>query len=198
MSYIVVGLGNPGEEYTETRHNTGRIITTSIAELCEANDFSFDKKISSLKTKVSIAGKPVTLLLPETFMNKSGAALKPLMLSEKAKEQVVVIHDDLDLPFGKVRVAFDRGSGGHRGIDSIEKVLKTRKFLRIRIGISGMTPSGKTKKPIGEEKVVKCILGKFKPDELKGLKKLSKKIKEVLEVLVLEGKSKAMTVFNGE
>ncbi len=196
MSYIIVGLGNPGEEYKETRHNTGRIIAEGVAKICEANDFSFDKKLSSLKTKIDIEGKSAVLLLPETFMNKSGASLKPLLLSEKAKEQVVVIHDDLDLPFGKIRVAFDRGSGGHRGIDSIEKVLKTRKFLRIRVGISGVTPSGKTKKPKGEEKVVKCILGKFKPEELKELKKLSKKIKEVLEVLVLEGKAKAMTLYN--
>lgn len=196
MAYIIVGLGNPGDEYQETRHNTGRIIVEEIARRNECNDFTFDKKTSSQKTKLSIAKSDAILLLPDTFMNKSGSAFKPLIGSIKAAEKVIVICDDLDLPLGSIRISFDRGSGGHKGIESIEKSLKTRKFNRVRVGISPQTAKGKIKKPVGEEKVVKAILGKFKPDEMKELKKLSKKIEEAILMLIEEGRPKAMSLYN--
>ena len=84
-------------------------------------------------------------------MNNSGKSLFPLIKSKKTAEQLVVVYDDLDLPLGTLKVSFNRGSGGHRGLDSIIKALKTREFTRIRIGTSSATPSGKIKKPIGEK-----------------------------------------------
>ena len=127
---------------------------------------------------------------------KKESTVKSFVTNSKQAEKVLVIYDDLDLPFGKVKISWNKSSGGHRGLESIIKALKTEKFARIRIGISPSTFSGKTKKPQGEQAVMKHILGKFKPDELLALKKLSKKINQALETFVTDGLERAMTEFN--
>lgn len=195
MSYIFVGLGNPGEEYSQTRHNTGRILVKLLGDSMDA-EWKTDKKLNATTAKIKIGKAPVTLVLPDTFMNNSGKALKPLVTSVKSAEKVVVFYDDLDLPFGTNKISFNRSSGGHRGLESIIKNIKTEKFARVRVGISPKTPSGKIKKPLGEDAVTKVIMGKFKPEELKELKKLSKKAEEAMEAFVSHGVQKAMTVFN--
>jgi PTH1 family peptidyl-tRNA hydrolase len=195
MSYVFVGLGNPGEEYNETRHNTGRMLVSWLGKTLSA-EWEEDKKLNAEVAKVKIGKTPVTLVLPNTFMNKSGNSLKSLIKKEKDAEKLMVIYDDLDMPFGSTKISFNRSSGGHKGLESIIRAIKTEKFPRIRIGISPKTPSGKIKKPNGEDAVTKVILGKFKLDELKELKKLSKKVNEAIEVFVSEGLDKAMTNFN--
>jgi PTH1 family peptidyl-tRNA hydrolase len=195
MSYIFVGLGNPGEEYKETRHNTGRILLELLGKANDA-DWKLDKKLNAMVSKIKLGSKPVTLVLPETFMNNSGKSVKPLITSLKSAEKLMVIYDDLDLPFGTNKISFNKSSGGHRGVESIIKAIKTEKFARVRVGISPKTPSGKIKKPKGEEAVTKVILGKFKEEEMKELKKLSKKLGETLETFVSGGLEKAMTGFN--
>ncbi|MEI6042606.1 MAG: aminoacyl-tRNA hydrolase [bacterium] len=202
--YIIVGLGNPGEEYESTRHNVGRFIATSFAKQYELPDFSYDKKFLGLVSKGEIeAGKgkskiveKVTVILPETFMNKSGKSLADLITSEKKAEKLIVIQDDLDLPFGAIKMVFNRGMGGHRGLESIRKAIKTDAFIRVKIGVSPTTPTGKIKKPKGEEKVVKFILGKFKDDEMNELKKIAKRVSEGLYVTVTEDRFKAMNSLN--
>jgi len=191
MSFIIVGLGNPGQEYEETRHNAGRMAVELLSD-----DWSDDKKTRSLVSKAKIGKKPVALLLPETFMNKSGEALKPLVKSVKVAAELVVIHDDLDLPLGRVKMTFARGAGGHRGVESVKRAVKTDKFYQIKIGISPATPKGKIKKPQGEEKVQKFILSKFKPDELKILKKVNQKIAAGLELLLNKSPEAAMNELN--
>jgi len=191
MSFIIVGLGNPGQEYEETRHNAGRMAVELLSD-----DWSDDKKTRSLVSKAKIGKKPVALLLPETFMNKSGEALKPLVKSVKVAAALVVIHDDLDLPLGRVKMTFARGAGGHRGVESVKRAVKTDKFYQINIGISPATPKGKIKKPQGEEKVQKFILSKFKPDELKILKKVNQKIAAGLELLLNKSPEAAMNELN--
>lgn len=195
MAYIFVGLGNPGEEYRETHHNTGRMILEWLGKSLDA-EWKLDKKLNATVSKVKIGKTPVTLVLPETFMNNSGKAIKPLVTSVKSAEKLVVIYDDLDLPFGVNKISFNKSSGGHRGLESIIKNIKTEKFARVRVGISPTTPSGKIKKPKGEEAVTKVIMGEFKEGEIKELKKFSKKINEALETFVSEGLEKAMTGFN--
>ena len=138
----------------------------------------------------------VVLVAPDTFMNKSGAAVIKYVKSQKAAERMVVIYDDLDLPLGGLKLSFNRGSGGHRGVESIMKTVKTKKFTRVRIGVSPETPGGKLKKPQGEEEVVKFILSKFKPAELAELKKIFKKVSEALETIVAEGPQIGMNRFN--
>lgn len=195
MAYIFVGLGNPGEEYKDTRHNTGRILLEWFGKSLDA-EWKDDKKLNAKVAKVKVGKSPVTLVLPETFMNNSGKSVKPLITSVKSAEKLVVVYDDLDLPFGVSKISFNKSSGGHKGLESIIKLIKTEKFARIRVGISPKTPSGKIKKPSGEDAVTKVILGEFKDEEMKELKKLSKKVNEALEVFVSGGLEKAMTSFN--
>ena len=131
--YIIVGLGNPGEEYESTRHNVGRFIASFFAKQYELPDFSYDKKFLGLVSKGEIEygkGKSkveekVTVILPETFMNKSGKSLAELITSEKKAEHLIVVQDDLDLPFGVVKMVFNRGMGGHKGLESIKRAIKT-------------------------------------------------------------------------
>lgn len=195
MSYIFVGLGNPGEEYEGTRHNTGRILLTILGKQYDA-EWKEDKKLSAQVAKIKVGKFPVTLVLPDTFMNNSGKSVKPLVTSIKGAEKLVVVYDDLDMPFGNSKISFNRSSGGHRGLESIIKAIKTEKFARVRVGISPKTPTGKMKKPSGEDAVMKVIMGKFKPEEMLVLKKLSKKIGEALENFVSDGLGSAMTNFN--
>ncbi len=192
MSYIVVGLGNPGEEYTNTRHNTGRIVLNHIFG---SDGWKMSSPHQSLLLKTKIGKTPVLCLQPETFMNKSGIALKSIEWNAKKASQLIVIHDELDMGIGTFKISFNRSAGGHRGVESIVKAIKTEGFIRIRIGISPVTPSGKVKKPVGEA-VEKTILGEFKPVEQKNLKNLSKKVEEALTMLVEGNLYEAMSRFN--
>jgi PTH1 family peptidyl-tRNA hydrolase len=173
---LVVGLGNPGEEYENTRHNTGRILVNLI-----------EKKLSDNKIK---------FITPDTFMNNSGKEVAKFVKSKKDLTQLVVIYDDIDLPLGKMKISWNRSSGGHNGVGSIIKSLKSEEFLRIRVGISPSTPSGKIRKPHGEKDVLKFLLGEFKKSELEIIKKLSKKVALAVECIFTEGKDKAMSLYN--
>ncbi len=173
--YIVVGLGNPGEEYKNTRHNTGRLAEEFVA------------KHSEVKAK---------FVYLDTYMNKSGDGVLKVVKSKKAAEKLIVLYDDLDLPLGTIKISYNRGSGGHRGLESIVKRLRTLEFIRIRIGISPTTPSGKMKKPSGEAAVEKHILGNFKPSEMEVLKKVFKRVSMAVTAIVEDGLQVAMTEFN--
>jgi PTH1 family peptidyl-tRNA hydrolase len=192
MSYIIVGLGNPGIEYENSRHNTGRIVMMSIFDA----DFSFDKKSNSLVSEIKIGKEKIKLLAPETFMNNSGKAVATVVKSIKAAEKLIVIYDDFNLPLGKIRISFNRSSGGHNGLESIIKSVKTEAFLRIRIGVAPENAKGLAKVPHGDDKIEKFILGKFKDEESKELKKISKKVHEAIEMIIKEGKDKAMSIYN--
>ena len=195
MTYTFVGLGNPGEEYVDTRHNAGRMMLLWLAK-SEGAEWKTDKKLNAQVAKIKLGKSLVVLVLPDSFMNNSGKSVKPLIASLKAAEKLMVIYDDLDLPFGSSKMSFNKSSGGHRGLESVIKALKTEKFARIRIGTSPTSPTGKMRKPQGEEKVMKHILGKFKPDEMLVLKKLSKKVAAALETFTASGLGSAMTEFN--
>jgi len=179
---LVVGLGNPGEEYENTRHNTGRILVKMIEKKLDQKDLP--------------AGRQVKFITPDTFMNNSGKALAPLIKTKKDLKDLVIIYDDIDLPFGKIKISFNRSSGGHNGLSSVIKYLKSEEFLRIRIGTAPTTPSGKVKKPKGEKAILNFLLGEFKKSELETLKKLSKKIAEAVETIFTESKEKAMSMYN--
>jgi PTH1 family peptidyl-tRNA hydrolase len=195
MPYIIAGLGNPGPEYDNTRHNTGRIILDAVrAEF--GDDFKFNKKINAQVATGKIGKEKVTFVAPETFMNNSGKAIAGLVKSVKAAEKLIVIYDDFNLPLGRMRISFNRSSGGHNGLESIIKSVKTEAFIRIRIGVAPETAKGTAKVPHGDEKIEKFILGPFKDDEIKEIKKLAKKTVEAVEMIVRESREKAMSVFN--
>ena len=135
-------------------------------------------------------------MLPDTYMNKSGLEVKKYITSIKKAERLVVVYDDLDLPFGSFKISFGRGSGGHKGIESIVRTIKTKNFVRVRIGISPTTPSGKMKKPKGDKEVHDFILGDFTKKEKETLKKIKKKIHDALLMIIEEGRARAMNTYN--
>ena len=196
MAWVIVGLGNPGEEYESTRHNTGRMALESYAKSAGSSAWKEDKKSKSLTTGAVVGKQMLALVLPNTFMNKSGVSVAAFVKSVKAAERLIVIYDDLDLPIGKIKLSYDRGSGGHKGIESIARTLKTKKFTRIRIGVSPATPTGKLKKPQGEDEVVKFILARFKIAELDDLKKVFKQVRGAIDAIVTDGPMVAMNSFN--
>ena len=168
--YIIVGLGNPGNDYANTRHNIGRMILGYLE----------NKKLTGVK-----------LVHLDTFMNKSGVAVakalgnpSTALRARKEADKLIVIYDDLDLPLGSLKISYNRGSGGHKGVESIIRVLKTKEFIRIRIGI------GK------KGDVEKHILSPFKKSELEILKKVFKRTKEAIQIITEEGREKAMNRFN--
>ena len=175
---IVVGLGNPGKEYENTRHNAGRIVAGLV-----------EKKLEDNKPKIKF-------IVPDTFMNNSGKAVAPFIKAKKDLKDLVVIYDDIDLPMGKMKISFNRSSGGHNGLASVIKYVKSEEFLRIRVGICPATPAGKLKKPKGEKALLNFLLGEFKKSEIDELKKLSKKVSEAVEVIFTESKEKAMSLYN--
>ena len=194
MRYIV-GLGNPGEEYELTRHNAGRIAVLEFIKKEGMDELVFDKKLNALVGKGEIGSEKVQIILPETFMNKSGNALKNIITSAKKAESLIVVHDDIDLPLGKIKISFGKSSGGHKGVESVIKAVKTINFMRVRIGISATNAKGVVKKP-SVDKFLDYIVGKFKPAELAEMKKAAKKSAEALRMIVAKGMEKAMGEFN--
>lgn len=196
MKYIIVGLGNPGKEYEHTRHNTGRIILEHFRKVNAFSDWMENKKLAALHSEGEIGKHEVLLLEPNNFMNNSGKSLSSVVTSAKKAERLIVVYDDIDLPLGTFKISFNRGSGGHRGVESIIKSVKTKAFIRLRAGVAPATPSGKIKKPKGEQKVLDFLMGDFKPKEMDILKKTSKKAADALAMIILEGKEKVMGEYN--
>jgi len=205
--YLIIGLGNPGEEYEDSRHNTGRRITETLRVKNKFPEWRVDSKSKALISSGKIGKEKIFLALPETFMNKSGEAVKKLLSNVKCQvSNIVIVYDDLDLPLGKMKISFNRGSGGHRGLLSIEKNLKTREFIRLRVGITPSTKSGKLLKPQSEREVIDFILGKFsakggsasggKKPELEKFKKISGQAVSAIQSIVSDGLQKAMGEWN--
>lgn len=199
IMYYVVGLGNPGEKYANSRHNIGwQVVDT----LCVENNLPtpiVEKKFSGKTTEGFIDGLPLTVLYPDTFMNHSGKAVQKLLAAKDA-ERLIVVYDDIALPFGSVRISFGRGSGGHNGIDSIATALGTKDFIRIRMGIGkvGFWPwekKGVVKRPSGDA-LAKYVLGNFSKTEQSRLTDVCIKGASAIKDCITQGYTKAMNVYN--
>lgn len=184
---FIIGLGNPEPEYTGTRHNAGRYFVKLFAKKFDFPDFVLQKKVA-LVSEGKIGKQAVTLILPETYMNNSGKAAV-LIKIKKEMPHVVVVNDDIDIPLGKFKIVYSRGSGGHRGVESVRRALKTEAFVRLRVGIA-------PKKKPDHRILLTFLTTKFKPAEAHTLKKISKKVVEALESIATEGYEKAMHVYN--
>jgi len=192
--FAIVGLGNPGEEYERTRHNAGRLALEYFAKKNEFAEWDFSKKYESLvsegkikkpaSAKASAGKENALLLLPETFMNNSGKAVKNL-----SPKNLIVVHDDIDLPLGKFKIAFGRGSGGHKGVESVMRALKTKDFWRIRIGVA-------PKKKPDHKKIPDFLTSPMRKPDLETLKKSFKKISEALETMLSDSPERAMNLYN--
>ena len=196
MALVIAGLGNPGKEYEKTRHNAGRSAVLLMAGQGDFTEFVFNKTVNALVAKGKVGGENATLVLPETMMNLSGKAVAALVKNPRAAKNLLVIHDDLDLPLGTIKMVFGRGSGGHKGVESIMRAIKTKEFARLRIGISAAGKKNQAKKVQGEEKVIKMVIGKWKPSEEAALKKTLKKAAEAARLFAVEGIEKATTFAN--
>ncbi len=197
MATVIVGLGNLGVEYSKTRHNVGRMAVEAFAKAEGFGDFVLRKAANASVIEGSVDGEKVQLVLPEVFMNQSAKGVTAFVKSVKAAQKLLVVRDDLDLPIGVIKMTVHgRGSGGHKGIESIMRSLKTKEFAQLKIGISGATAKGKVKKPAGEEKVVKHVIGKFSPKEELKLKKAFKKTNAAIVFFITDGIEKAMLEAN--
>ena len=167
---LIVGLGNPGKKYKNTRHNVG---------------FRVIDELKSLNLK------NVTLAEPKTFMNLSGKAIKSLIVKYKLPAtNLWIIHDDIDLPIGKIKIVKNRGAAGHKGVESIIRELKTKNFVRFRIGIK---PQGAGNR---KQRTEKFVLQKFNKDEEGIIKEVIKKTAEAIEFSLKAGLEKAMSKYN--
>lgn len=189
MNWIAAGLGNPGEKYEQTRHNTGRIALAQFVRTRKLGNWVPDKKIQALRIDAEVEKIPLDLILPENFMNNSGKSLRTLIRSKTQAAQLIVLHDDMDLPLGKFKISFDRGAGGHRGVESIVRALKTTAFVRIRIGIS---PKHKPE----VERVLDFLMSRFRQPERMILQHVLRDVSSALELIVTEGKEKTMSAYN--
>jgi peptidyl-tRNA hydrolase, PTH1 family len=201
MTYVIIGLGNPGETYAKTRHNAGRMAVETFGRVKNKNgemgDFSFRKIAHATATQGSIQDQKVTLVLPEVSMNLSGKSTTPFVKSVKAAQKLLVIRDDLDLPMGTLKMTtYGRGSGGHKGIESIMRALKTKEFAQLKIGISPVTPKGTIKKLATEEKVVGHVIGAFSAKEELILKEIFKRTNNSIELFITQGIEAAMLYTN--
>jgi len=185
---MIVGLGNPGPEYRHTRHNFGFLALDELAQ-------SLSIQVKRLKFKAMIgegkySGSKVVLVKPMTFMNESGRAVAPLMRYFKVPlSNLLVIHDDLDLPFGMLRVRPSGGTSGQRGMASIITQLGTQEFARMRLGIS---------RPPGQMDPVDYVLKNFLPAEADLLAIVLRTAVEASQTFIAEGLIKTMNTYNGE
>jgi PTH1 family peptidyl-tRNA hydrolase len=161
---LIVGIGNPDPEYLDTRHNVGWMFLDWL-----------NKKYKGTGDEVEIDGAPVKLFKPQHYVNKSGPeVLKAKKMAKAKNEDIIVVQDDLDIPFGMCKLSFDKNSGGHRGIESIISSLKTKKFYRIRIGL-GVSALNKARAQSAHQRdewVRDFVLKKFTPTQQEQLKEV--------------------------
>ena len=182
--HLIVGLGNPDPQYQSTRHNIGASFLDLLAKKITA-EFVEDKKLLGLVATGKLGKVAVTLLKPTTYVNKSGEAVKAAKLKLKVKnDQVLILHDDLDVPFGKVKYAPASGAGGHKGIRSIQLQLKTEAIPRIKIGVANSKLKLARSQRSDEKRIALIgdfVLGKFTPAEKEKLRAIWKEVLVRLE-----------------
>ena len=182
---LIIGLGNPGEDYAATRHNIGRMVVTQ-----SAHRWNISLHYSRLAHQGTghLASHPLLLALPHSWMNQSGVYVRDF-LSESGVgvENLIVVHDDLDLGFGTVRIRLKGGSGGHNGIHSLIYSLETERFCRVKVGIG--------RPPVGQDPV-QYVLSTFSFEESREMGPVLSRAVDALESLTLEGASTAMNRFN--
>lgn len=184
---MIVGLGNPGKEYELTRHNIGFMVIDTYAK--EYHIDKFKEKFQGLYAKIFRNGEYFILLKPLSYMNLSGTVIKRFASFYKIKpENIFVIHDDMDLPVGKIKIKFKGSSGGHNGIKNIIENLKTEVFPRLKIGIS----KNDTIDPID------YVIGKFKVDDLTIINRIIDFTPQIIDDFLDYDIEKVMSKYNGE
>lgn len=183
--YLIVGLGNIGDEYDMTRHNTGFMVLDAFAK---ASNIHFEDKRYGFVAETSLKGRKIFLLKPSTFMNLSGNAVRYWMNKENIDlERVLVIVDDLALPLGTLRLKASGSNAGHNGLGHIQSVLGTDKYCRLRVGIGNEFERGMQ---------IQWVLGKYNEEEMKTLAPKIDTAVEIIKSFVLAGVDFTMNAFN--
>lgn len=184
--YLIFGLGNPGNRYRLTRHNIGFMVLETLAAGLEID--LKQKSFNALWGKGKIAGKNVLLAMPQTYMNLSGNAVRELLAFFKADiNNLIVVHDDLDLPFGTIRLKTGGGNAGHKGLESIVENLGSSDFMRVRIGIG---------KPADKARIESYVLERFEPKEEAVLKPVIQSAADATSEIILSDMQTAMVKYH--
>lgn len=188
--YMVTGLGNPGKEYSQTRHNMGFIV---VEELARRYNLSFNhSRFDADFAKGIIEGRHTILVKPQSYMNRSGYPVQKLSSYFKVETcNIIIVHDELDLPLGRIMIVKDRGHGGHNGIRSVVDAFGTKNFARIRVGV------GRPKYREGDN-VTGHVLGKFDADEQKELDLIVKATADACTLILSSNIQAAMNTFNSQ
>ena len=192
-SFCIVGLGNPGEKYRNTFHNIGFAILDAFLALHNSEQkFSFSKKHNAEIAEISLAETKVILVKPQTFMNKSGFAARSVLDFYKLDpfDNLLVVHDDLDLPFGKIRFSQDSGPAGHNGVSSVVEQLGSQNFVRLRFGIAREEGSEYS------ESAETFVLKNFSTQQQKQLPELLQHCAKSIRFFVDNGFAQTATEFN--
>ncbi|MEN9920230.1 MAG: hypothetical protein RL538_123 [Candidatus Parcubacteria bacterium] len=194
--FYIVGLGNHGEKYQNTRHNVGWSVCDYVREKGGLPTLAPDNSMSGRVTEGSISGVAVRMLYPDTFMNNSGSAVAKFVPKAEL-ENLIVIHDDIDLPLGEIKLGKGRGDGGNNGIKSVIEKLGTKDFIRIRIGIAPRSFwSGEVKRPKGGGPLERFVLKPFTRSEEAKLEEVKERAYGALQETLLRGLESAMNKYN--
>ncbi len=191
---LIVGLGNPGRKYANNRHNIGFICLSHFAR---TQGIRFDKKRGRARIGMGeVAGNKVVVAKPQTYMNLSGQSVSRLVRKFNINlNDLLVIHDDLDLPLGKIRIRQSGGSSGHKGIDSIISCLESQDFIRIRVGIGRPTKNeGSTE--ISDDEIIAYVLSDFTAEQKQTIDQVIPRVSEAILCLLTEGLTAAMNGYN--
>jgi len=191
---LIVGLGNPGQGYANNRHNVGFVCVNHFAKM---HGIRFDKKQGRARIgSGEVAGNGVVVARPQTYMNSSGESVSRLVRKFDINlDNLLVIHDDLDLPLGKIRLRQGGGSGGHKGIGSIIDCVESESFLRLRVGI-GRPSTSEGSAGISEADIVAYVLSNFTPEEKRIITQIIPGVSEAILCLLTEGLTAAMNRYN--
>lgn len=189
-----MGLGNPGREYEGNRHNVGFMC---VSHFGRTQGIRFDKKQAEARTgSGTVAGSGVILARPQTYMNRSGYSVARLVKKFNiGLEDILVIHDDLDLPLGRIRLRPGGGSGGHKGVDSIIGELGSRDFPRLRVGI-GRPPVEEGSAEASEDDIISYVLRDFSPEEKQIITYVIPRVSRAILCLLTDGLTAAMNSYN--
>ena len=191
---IIIGLGNPGQGYAHNRHNVGFICLNHFAKF---HGIRFDKKQGKARIGTGeMAGNRIIVAKPQTYMNLSGQSVSLLIKKFNISlDNLVVIHDDLDLSLGKIRIRQGSGSGGHKGVESIISYLGSQNFPRIRVGIGRPTVT-ESPMEISEAAIIAYVLSDFTPGEERIISQLLPEVSQAILCLLTEGLTTAMNKYN--
>jgi len=183
---LIAGLGNPGKDYAQTRHNIGFLVIDALAS---ASCLEFNKtRFESTYIKTRIKGQQVFLVKPMSFMNRSGGPIQQFVSYYKIEMQdIIIVHDDMDLEFGKIKIVQGRGHGGHNGIRSIIDSFGEKDFIRVRVGVGH---------PGGQKNVTGHVLGRFTPEEKKNLEAVLEASVDSVQAILRDGVTRAMNTVN--